>query len=195
MGYPVGVIHGRFQPFHKDHLKYVTAGMEQTDFMFVAITNPDPSLTKPDESNPERSQKNFNPCTYYERLLMIQESLFDAGYRQDRFCIVPLPINIPELYRYYVPQDAVYFLTIYDEWGEKKLKTFQDMNLKTEVLWKRNEKGIEGKEIRRRICSGEQWEEMVPPATLRIMEKFGIGERIRGLEVVKTTGVTAVEGG
>ena len=179
MRYPAGVIHGRFQPFHKDHLKYVTAGMEKVDFMFVAITNPDPSLTKADTANPERSQLSFNPCTFYERLLMIRDALYDAGYNEDRFCIVPLPINIPELYHYYVPRDAVYFLTIYDEWGEKKLKTFQDMNLKTEVLWRRKEKGIEGRELRRRICEGEPWEEMVPPATLRIMERYNISERIK----------------
>ena len=179
--YPSGVIHGRFQPFHDDHLKYVLAGMEKADFMYIAVTNPDPSLTKKDSADPARSSPLNNPCTFYERLLMVRDSLFDAGYGPDRFCVVPLPINFPELYKYYVPEDAVYFLTIYDDWGEKKLRTFEALGLKTHVLWRRKEKGIVGTDLRRRICAGEPWKDMVPKGTLRVMEKFGIVERIRRL--------------
>ncbi len=35
-----GVVHGRFQPFHLDHLKYALAGLTHCDYLFVGITNP-----------------------------------------------------------------------------------------------------------------------------------------------------------
>jgi len=40
-----GVIHGRFQVLHNDHLKYLMEGMALCDHLVVGITNPDPILT------------------------------------------------------------------------------------------------------------------------------------------------------
>jgi hypothetical protein len=45
------------------------------------------------------------------------ESLADVGLR-DEISIVPFPINFPELYHYYLPMRATFFLTIYNEWGD-----------------------------------------------------------------------------
>lgn len=43
-----GVIHGRFQLLHNDHLKYLLAGKARCEHLVVGITNPDPCLTKAD---------------------------------------------------------------------------------------------------------------------------------------------------
>jgi len=51
--------------------------------------------------------------------------------------VVTFSINFPELYHYYVPPDATYFLTIYDTWGEKKLFMFAALGLRTEILWRK----------------------------------------------------------
>lgn len=176
----IGVIHGRFQPFHIDHLKYVLAGIEKADFMYIGLTNPDPSHTLEDATDLKRSQLRANPCTFYERLLMVAQSLFDVGIDKERFCVVPFPINIPSLWHYYVPREATYFLTIYDEWGEKKLTSFQNAGLKTHVLWRRDasEKGFTGYEIRQSIFEGRPWEHFVPTATVRVMRQFDIAARI-----------------
>ncbi|MBN1315624.1 MAG: hypothetical protein JXA42_09160 [Anaerolineales bacterium] len=181
--YDIGVIHGRFQPLHLDHLKYLSAGMEKCAFMYVGITNPDPGLTRADDNDPYRSLPSTNPCTYYERLLMLQRALTDKGYDCNRFCIVPFPINLPELWRQYVPRNAVYFLTIYDAWGERKLELLHSAGLKTDVLWRRDsvDKGIKGADLRRRIATGKPWEHLVPQATCDVIRQFNIDERIRNL--------------
>lgn len=98
----IGVVHGRFQPLHIGHLEYFLAAKKKCDFLIVGITNPDPSLTKPDESNPHRSLDTSNPFTYFERYTMIKESLLEAGLKRDEFDIVPFPINFPDLIKYYV---------------------------------------------------------------------------------------------
>ena len=41
-----GVIHGRFQVLHNDHLKYLLAGKADASTLVVGITNPDPCQTK-----------------------------------------------------------------------------------------------------------------------------------------------------
>ena len=181
--YPMGVIHGRFQPLHRDHVKYIRAGMERCAFMYVGITNPDPGLTREDAADDHRALASANPCTYYERLLMIRGALRDAGYDADRFCVVPFPINVPQMWRYYVPEDAVYFLTIYDAWGERKLRLIQDAGLQAEVLWRRpvEEKGLVASDIREQIALGRPWQHMVPEATRKVMAQFDIAPRIRRL--------------
>jgi hypothetical protein len=117
-----GVVHGRFQLFHLDHLKYVLAGKERCRHLVVGITNPDPTLTKFDPADPHRGLEVDNPLTFYERFIIIRETLLEAGLNYRDFSLVPLPINFPELYRYYVPLDATFFLTIYDDWGGEKAR-------------------------------------------------------------------------
>jgi nicotinamide mononucleotide adenylyltransferase len=177
----IGAIHGRFQPFHLDHMNYIISGLKMVDFMYIGITNPDPTLTKTDSTDTNRSLSSSNPCTYYERLLMAQGALFDYGYKPDQFCIVPFPINIPDLWQYYVPPKATYFVSIYDEWGEKKLSLFQSNGLKTDILYRKSleDKGICGSEVRLRIAQNNNWEELLPQSTIQVIKEFNIQERIR----------------
>ena len=112
-----GVIHGRFQVLHNDHLRYLLAGKARCRHLVVGITNPDPSLTAADEADPERHDPHANPLTYYERYVMVRDVLREAGLSEQEYLIVPFPVNRPELYRFYVPLDGTFFLTIYDDWG------------------------------------------------------------------------------
>lgn len=63
--------------------------------------------------------------------------MINAGVRKEEFDIVPFPINFPDKILNYVPLNAKYYITIYDEWGEEKLKILQnDLKLDVEVLWR-----------------------------------------------------------
>lgn len=56
-------------------------------------------------------------------------------------------------------------MTIYDEWGEEKLKSLRDdLKLNVEVLWKvtLEEKGISASDIRKCIQEGKEWKQFVP---------------------------------
>lgn len=176
-----GVIHGRFQVLHNDHLKYLLAGKSLCEHLVIGISNPDPTLTKDDPSDPHRSDPASNPLTYYERYVMTRAVMRDAGLSDSDFSIVPFPVNFPELYRYYVPLDAVFFLTVYDEWGRRKLETFERLGFETRVLWAKppEEKGLSAGKIRKLMAEGAEWESMVPPATARCMKLWRIPERLR----------------
>ncbi len=177
----IGVAHGRFQFFHNDHLRYLQAAKARCRQLVIGITNPDPTLTRFDPADPGRTAPERNPLTYYERFLIIRQTLRRQGWDWEEFAIVPFPINFPELYRHYVPLDATFFLTIYDAWGERKLSFFQTLGLKTEVLWRRPlaEKGLSGSDIRRRLLAGEPWRHLVPPGVAELWEEFSLWSRIR----------------
>jgi len=179
----IGVIHGRFQILHLDHLKYLLAGKARCEHLIVGITNPDPSLTKDDPADPERSNPTANPLTYYERFIMVGEALREAGIPDHEFSIVPFPINTPELIRHYVPLDAVFYLTILDDWGRKKQAMFKSLGLKTEVMWEKpaEEKGLRSTDTRRLMTDGEPWEHLVPKSTAALVRAWSIPQRLRQL--------------
>jgi nicotinamide-nucleotide adenylyltransferase len=178
-----GVIHGRFQVLHNDHLAYILAGKARCRHLIVCITNPDPLLTRHDSADAGRSSPAANPLTYFERYTLVRSALLEAGVNHQDFSVVPLPVNFPELYQYYVPLDAVFYLTIYDEWGRRKLKIFQSLGLTTEVLWEKpsHEKGIVGRDIRGHMIQGEPWEHLVPRAVATLLKQWGIPQRLREL--------------
>ena len=183
--YDLGVIHGRFQVLHKDHIKYLMAGKELCKHLVVGITNPDPSLTRSSDANPHRSTALANPLTYYERYLMIQAALLEQDLSLSEFSIVPLPINIPELIKYYVPLDAIFFLTIYDEWGQQKKKYFQDLGLKIHVLWEvpLDKKGLSSSDIRETMIKNGKWEHFLPSSVVNLMNEWDIAQRLKDISL------------
>ena len=181
--YEIGVIHGRFQLLHNDHLKYLLAGKELCDHLIVGITNPDPSLTRDSEANPHRSTPLANPLTYYERYIMINEVFKERGFSPSEFSIVPFPINVPDLIKYYVPMEVIFFLTIYDDWGKKKKQYFESLGLKIHVLWEvpLEKKGLSSSDIRELIIKGEPWEHLVPSNVARLIKEWDIAVRLKKL--------------
>lgn len=177
----LGVIHGRFQVLHNDHLKYLRAGKELCEHLIVGITNPDPVLSREDEADPKRCAPGANPLTYYERHCLVREALSDSGISLEEFTIVPLPINLPELYRCYVPMDAVFFLTIYDDWGRRKLENFVNLGLKTHILWEvpLDKKGISAADIRLAMAQNKPWEHLVPSRVAGLMNQWDIPGRLK----------------
>ncbi|SMP74045.1 nicotinamide-nucleotide adenylyltransferase [Desulfonatronum zhilinae] len=181
--YDIGVIHGRFQVPHNDHLRYLLAGKALCRHLVVGITNPDPSLTAEMAADRKRSSALANPLTFYERLVILRDVLLEAGVSQSETTIVPLPITHPDLYRHYVPLDAVFLLSICDDWGRHKLGQFQSLGLKTHVLWDvpPEQKGISGTEVRQAMIADRPWEHLTPAATVRHCRAWNIAARLRGL--------------
>ena len=178
---PIGVIHGRFQMLHIGHMEYLLAGKARCDYLLIGITNPDSSLTRPTAANPHRSTTLANPLTYYERFQMISKAMVEAGVERDAFDIVPFPVNCPELLFQYVPRDAKYYMTIYDDWSREKQELLRNLGCEIDVMWTRTnqEKVTSGTEVRDRILQGKPWAHLVPPAVFAYITENKIEERIK----------------
>lgn len=178
----IGVIMGRFQGLHMGHMEYLLAGAQRCDHLLVGVTNFTPWEEKPDGVRElARSQRNANPFTYYERMVMLRDSLVEAGLPRERFDVIPFPIEYPERIANFAPPDAAYYVTIYDQWGEHKRQVLEDLGLRTEVLWVRDDSQrlTSGTEVRRLIAQGQPWEHLVPPAARRYIESHGLIQRLK----------------
>lgn len=191
--YDTGVIHGRFQVLHNDHLKYLLSGKTLCRHLVVGITNPEPELVRDEAADPKRSSPLSNPLTYFERYGLVKAALLAEGLGPKEFSIVPLPINLPERYRFYVPMNAVFFLSIYDQWGERKYRYFQSLGLKVHILRKVKpaQKGLSASTIRDRMLAGQPWEHLVPPSTLPLLASMDLVSRLNRIAKAGRTGSAA----
>jgi cytidyltransferase-like protein len=167
-----GMIHGRFQPFHNGHLEYLHAAWALCEMLVVGITNPDPTTIAEDATSTHRHRPDANPYTYFERLLMIREVLHDEGIDPGRFIIIPFPINTPDKWRYYLPPNAIHYLRVFSEWEQAKVDRLREHGYAVEVLHPGIAKEIEATEVRRRMAKDEDWQALVPPAVVRLIERL-----------------------
>ena len=163
------MIHGRFQPFHNGHLEYLHLALARSDSLLVGITNPDPFQTAEEDTSAHRHTPDANPFTFYERLEMILCTTQDEGIDSRRITVIPFAVNLPERWRYYLPADAHHFVRVFSAWEQTKVDRIAAAGYAVEVLTPRVEKQVEATEVRRRLATGERWQELVPPAVARLI--------------------------
>ena len=167
--YEWGCVHGRFQPFHGEHLEYALRAGERCRRLIVGVTNPDPTWVKHEASSGHRHAASSNPFTYIERALMVEGSLLDEGFGAQDFVVVPFPIQEPGLCRFYIPEGAVHLVRVYSGWEEEKARRLRAQGFPVEVLDRGREKGISGSEVRRLLRAGLEWEHLVPQASAQVI--------------------------
>ena len=177
----LGLVHGKFQGLHLGHMEYILAAYDRCEHLIIGITNPAPEATEEDKSDLKRSSVEANPFTYYERFLMIRDSLLERGIPRENFDIVPFPINFPTKIANYAPKEAVYFTTVYDEWNRKKIGVLKGLGLEVVVLWERTmgDRLTTGTEVRRRLREGGVWEYLVPMAVVNVIKEYELDKRLQ----------------
>lgn len=179
----VGVIQGRFQVLHLKHMEYILAAKMRCKKLFIGIIDADDLHVKRSLDIDNKVIKQANPLTYFERYEMLHDALLDFGVKREEFEIIPLPINRPEYVLQYAPKDAVYYMSICNEWGEAKQKILTDLGLETEVLWRKEPKdrGTTGKIVRTLIVEDGEWGHLVPKTVYEYVVKHKLDKRMKDL--------------
>jgi len=165
----LGMVHGRFQPFHLGHLAYLRGAAARSERLLVGITNPDRARTHPEEADDHRHRPEDNPFTYTERLEMLLAVLADEGMTA---CVIPFPVSQPELWPDYVPAGTVHFLRVFDDWGRTKVERLRGAGYEVVVLDEGEAKAISGVQVRGLLRSGGPWPDLVPPAVARVISSL-----------------------
>ena len=174
-----GMIHGRFQPFHNGHWEYARAALARCESLIIGITNADPSAIIPEAADSERHLPGANPFTFFERQLMIRATFAEAQVPFARVTVVPFPIHHPERWEYYCPRETVQFVRLFSAWGKEKLQRFQKHGWSAVILDEGTAKEVSGTEVRRRMRSGEGWEDLVPLGAAQVLQDMRAVERLK----------------
>lgn len=167
---PMGMIHGRFQPFHNGHLEYLRAAAARSRTLVVGITNPDPTHIRDEPADPHRSGDDANPFPYHLRYRMVGAALEAAGLDPAAVLRVPFPVHQPDLWPSYVPSGTVQFLRVFSPWEETKQRRLRDAGFRVEVLPHVGHKEVSGTEVRRRLRDDGDWRALVPPGVADLLE-------------------------
>ena len=166
---PLGVVHGRFQPFHNEHLLYLRLAAARCEQLIVGITNPEPGSSGLEPTDTRRHLPDENPYSYWQRLRVVDAVLKADGLTGS---IVPFPISEPEKIRHYVPAEATHFLRVFDQWGEEKVRRLEAQGCHVVVLDPGAVKTLTASTVRSLMREGGKWQELVPPAAARVLETF-----------------------
>ena len=162
-----GLLIGRFQPFHLGHLDAVLFGLSRTENLFIGI------------GSSNKSNERRNPFSAEERREMIISSIEPS--MADRLKIFDIPdVGDHEKWTFeidkIVPKYDIIFTN--DEFT-KTLFEKREMNVVPVVLKDRGK--FSGTNIRELIADAENWQELVPRWTKKVLEKIDAKERLKNL--------------
>jgi nicotinamide-nucleotide adenylyltransferase len=182
------VVHGRFQPFHNEHLAYLRWAHSYGTHLFIGITNFDRTAIQKEVTSNHRHTAFANPFTYWERAAMIQDALLEAGIDPTQFTIVALPIHAPEKWSEFVPIDpneSIHLLRVFSEWEQEKVSRLQlaGYQVITEVG---SPKLISASTIREAILLDKNYSDLVPPAVAVWLKRINAKYRLENLNVLES---------
>ena len=157
---------GRFQPFHKGHLKVIQKLSKKYDEIIIGI------------GSSQYSHTYDNPFTADERIKMIKNTLDTCKVKNYRIVLIP-DIHNPSRWVDHVTSiisdfDVVITNNAFTE------KLFEDKKIKVENTELYKEALFSGETIRQRIRKNDPWENLVPDPVVKIIKKIDGEKRIRG---------------
>jgi len=175
----LGSVHGRFQPFHNEHLEYVLSAQRLCDYLWIGITKYDITSTDSNPLGRHRERPESNPLTFFERIGIISEALIESGIDRSKFSFVPFPIETPQRLPDFMPVSIPCYTTICEQWNEEKIEVLKALGYDVRVLYRRDRKSVSGAAIRRDIVAGgDSWRDNVPQATVRAVERLDLRNRL-----------------
>lgn len=179
----VAAVTGRFQPFHLQHLELVAYALELAHYVIIGVTNPDRRSLQREAASEHRHREDANPFSFFERQEMILASLNAARLDPTRYCVVPFPLDLPDLWEGYIPLDSTQVVRVFSEWEREKVRRLAAAGYPVEVLEGDPESRISATDIRDALADDKKWSHWVPAGTRQVLAKWGpaqLRRRLRG---------------
>jgi nicotinamide-nucleotide adenylyltransferase len=164
-----GLFVGRFQPFHKGHLQAVKKILNEVDELIVVV------------GSAQYSHRVDNPFTTGERIMMIRKALEEEKVDLKRIWIVPVPdVHIHMVWVSVVEGYTPRFDVVYSNEPLTR-RLFIEAGYEVKPIPFHKREIYSATEIRKRMLSGENWEELVPKSVASLIKEIGGVERLRDL--------------
>ena len=158
---------GRFQPFHKGHLKLLQSILKEYDEIIIGIGSSQYDHTKD------------NPFTSDERKKMMEKSLESINVKNCTIVLIPDIHNYPEWVPYVVSIVSDFDVFLSNNSLTRRLFSEKGYIVKETPVFDRSK--YSGKEIRRRMINDESWEDLVPEPVCKIIKEIDGVQRLKEL--------------
>ena len=156
---------GRFQPFHKGHLKAVTDILKDNDTIIICI------------GSSQEARTEQNPLSYKQRKEMINYAINDAKIPKKRYKLIAITdINTDDLWVGHVEKHSPKFDIVYTGNPHvKKLFKRSAYKVKDIALYK----DINSSTIRKRITQDMEWKKYIPNAVAYYLDDIDFEKLIK----------------
>ena len=166
-----GILIGRMQPVHNGHMQIINKVLDEVDEIIIGI------------GSAQISHEIKDPFTAGERVVMMSQALAEMVVDPSRYYIIPMQdINFNAIWVSHVKMLTPPFSIVYS--GNslvKQLFSEEGFEVRQPPLYDRLH--LSGTEVRRRILNDENWEELVPKATVDVMNEINGIERLKNLSI------------
>ena len=158
---------GRFQPFHKGHLKIIQNISKEYDEIIIGI------------GSSQYGHALENPFTIDERITMITKTLEKNDVKNYKIALIPDIHNPPKWVDHLTSIISDFDIVITNSPLTKRLFSEKGYQVKKTPLYDRNK--YSGEKIRKKIIKNEPWEKLVPDQVCKIINNINGEERLRKL--------------
>ena len=158
---------GRFQPFHKGHLRVVQEASKKYDEVIIGI------------GSSQYSDTSDNPFTFEERELMIKKTLEKSVINNYRIISIPDIHNPPRWVDHVLSIVSDFDVVISNNSLTKRLFSEKDYNVMETPLYEK--KKYSGREIRRRMINSEPWDGLLPTEVSNFIKDIDGVNRVKEL--------------
>ncbi|MHC1589089.1 MAG: nicotinamide-nucleotide adenylyltransferase [Methermicoccaceae archaeon] len=152
---------GRFQPYHLGHHIVIEELSSEIDELVIGV------------GSAQRSHTITDPFTAGERVVMISKALSGLGIP---FYVIPIEdVEYNSLWTAHVRARVPSFSVVYSN-NSLVARLFEEAGVEVRALPLFRRDVYSGTEIRRRMLSGENWEELVPECVSQLIHEIdGVG--------------------
>ena len=158
---------GRFQPFHKGHLKVIQNSSKEYDEIIIGI------------GSSQYGHKSENPFTADERKNMIELTLKKNRVKNFKVILIPDIHNPPKWVDHVLSIVSDFNIVLTNNSFTKSLFLEKGHNVKETKLYNKNE--YSGKVIRKKMNEDEVWENFVPKEVVEIIKEIDGVKRVKSL--------------
>jgi len=164
-----GLLIGRMQPVHNGHIQVIKETLKEVDEIIIGI------------GSAQLSHTTTDPFTAGERVMMLTKALSENGIDSSKYYIIPIQdMQMNAVWVSYIKMLTPPFAKIFS--GNSLVqRLFQEEHYEVykPPLFKREK--LSGTEVRRRMLADENWKNLVPKSTAKIIEEINGIERINHL--------------
>jgi len=165
----VGVLVGRFQPFHNGHLEAVRYALRKVDYVYIVI------------GSSQKSHERDNPFTSGERIAMIKAALDKTEVKPSQWMAIPIAdIESHGLWPAVLKDTIPPFDIVFTNDGFTT-RLLLEQGVKVEAVKYLDRATLSATNVRNRILEMQQWEKLVPEPVAAMVKSIGGVERVRSM--------------
>ena len=170
---PYGIIHGRFQPPHNGHIRYILAGLKETQHLYIGICTPDLCTQEEADKTGYPCTAELNPFTHKERIDMLTLALDEQHIPRERYSLIAFPSDYTHIEKL-IPKNTVFLMSITSPSDTIKNRYIQSLGYQTKTIIELTTEEREEKAgiVREGLKNGtDKWESIVPASVAQYIKK------------------------